>query len=102
MDSTVVDSVRQWLTVTTVETLSNCRKLSTTVELYCRTVEPGLSAVHFWPSLSKRPICHGWRAGERGEQAGAQALTASPSDGLGVRRFWPPAIELRMRGKSLS
>ena len=26
-----------------------------------------------WPSLSKRTTCQGWRAGERGEQAGAQA-----------------------------
>ena len=26
-----------------------------------------------WPSLSKRTTCQGWRAGERGEAAGAQA-----------------------------
>ena len=26
-----------------------------------------------WPPLSKRTPCHVWRAGERGEQAGAQA-----------------------------
>ena len=28
---------------------------------------------HRWPSLSKSTTCHGRRAGERGEQAGAQA-----------------------------
>ena len=28
---------------------------------------------HRWPSLSKRTTCQGWRAGERGEAAGAQA-----------------------------
>ena len=35
-------------------------------------------------------------------ERGPYRLTAGPSDGPGVRRFWPPAIELRRRGKSLS
>ena len=34
-------------------------------------------------------------------ERGPYPPTASPSDGPGVRRFWPPAIELRKRGKSL-
>ena len=31
------------------------------------------AVLHRWPSLSKRTTCQGWRAGERGEAAGAQA-----------------------------
>ena len=37
------------------------------------TLEVVEAVFHRWPSLSKRPTCHCWRAGERGEQAGAQA-----------------------------
>ena len=32
-----------------------------------------VAVLHRWPSLSKTTTCQGWRAGERGEQAGAQA-----------------------------
>ena len=42
------------------------------------------------------------RVRRHNRERGPCLLTASPSDGPGVRRFWPPAIELRKRGKSLS
>ena len=35
-------------------------------------------------------------------ERGPYPPTASPSDGSGVGRFWPPAIDLRMRGTSPS
>ena len=35
-------------------------------------------------------------------ERGPYPPTASPSAGPGVRRFWPPAIDLRKRGKSLT
>ena len=38
-----------------------------------RTLSVVEAVLHRWPSLSKRTTCQGWRAGERGEQAGAQA-----------------------------
>ena len=41
------------------------------------------------------------RVRRHNRERGPCLLTASPSDGPGVRRFWPPAIELRKRGKSL-
>ena len=37
------------------------------------TQEVVKAVFHRWPSLSKSTTCHGRRAGERGEQAGAQA-----------------------------
>ena len=37
------------------------------------TLEVVEAVFHFWPSASKMTTCQGWRAGERGEQAGAQA-----------------------------
>ena len=42
------------------------------------------------------------RVRRHNRERGPCLLTASPSDGPGVRRFWPPAIELRKRGKSLA
>ena len=42
------------------------------------------------------------RVRKHNRERGPCLLTASPSDGPGVRRFWPPAIDLRKRGKSLS
>ena len=42
------------------------------------------------------------RVRKHNRERGPYSLTASPSDGPGVRSFWPPAIDLRMRGKSLS
>ena len=46
------------------------------------------------------------RVRRHNRERGPYPFTASPSDGItdgpGVRRFWPPAIGLRMRGKSLS
>ena len=42
------------------------------------------------------------RVRKHNRERGPCLLTASPSDGPGVRRFWPPAIDSRRRGKSLS
>ena len=42
------------------------------------------------------------RVRKHNRERGPYLLTASPSGGLGVRRFWPPAIYSRRRGKSLS
>ena len=41
------------------------------------------------------------RVRKHNRERGPCLLTASPSDGPGVRRFSPPAIALRRRGKSL-
>ena len=42
------------------------------------------------------------RVRRHNRERGPYPLTAGPSDGPGVRRFWPPAIDSRRRGKSLS
>ena len=42
------------------------------------------------------------RVRRHNRERGPYLFTAGPSDGPGVRRFWPPAIDSRRRGKSLS